>query len=86
MLLTHEQFVEGKANGPPEYIIAEDQIIDLLLKLTPAQEALVWGGEGCLWAELVTEVMLDGRLSPGATVVAECFWSPAFVRDAEGMS
>ena len=83
--LTHEQFAEGKAKGLPEAIVAEDQVIDPSLKLVPAQQALVLGGEGALWTEMVTEEMLDGRLWPGAAVVAERFWSPASVRDTAEM-
>jgi hexosaminidase len=83
--LTSEQFVEGKAKGLPEFIIAEDQVIDPSLKLSPAQQTLVLGGEGCIWTELVTDEMLDGRLWPGAVAVAERLWSPASVRDAADM-
>jgi hexosaminidase len=83
--LTHEQFAEGKAKGLPEAILAEDQVIDPSLQLSPAQQTLVLGGEGALWTELVSEEMLDGRLWPGAAVIAERLWSPASVRDTEEM-
>jgi hexosaminidase len=83
--LTHEQFAEGKAKGLPAFIIAEDQVIDPSLQLSPAQQALVLGAEAALWTEMVTEEMLDGRLWPGAAVVAERLWSPAAVRDPAEM-
>jgi hexosaminidase len=83
--LTKEQFAEGQAKGLPEFIIAEDQVIDPSLKLSPEQQALVLGGEGCMWTEIVTEEMLDGRLWPAAAAVAERFWSPASVRDTADM-
>jgi hexosaminidase len=82
---TREQLEEGKKKGLPEVVIAEDAAIDPSLKLSPAQQALVLGGEGALWTEMVTEEMLDGRLWPGAAVVAERFWSPASVRDTAEM-
>ncbi|HKB39545.1 MAG TPA: family 20 glycosylhydrolase [Gemmataceae bacterium] len=83
--LTREQVAEGKKKGLPESILAEDSVIDPSLKLSPAQQALVLGGEGCLWTEIVTEEMLDGRLWPAAAVVAERFWSPASARDTAEM-
>lgn len=49
--------------------------------LTPAQAALVIGGEAPLWAEAVTDEMMDGRLWPRAALMAERFWSRADVRD-----
>jgi hexosaminidase len=83
--LTHEQFEEGKAKGLPPAILAEDQVIDPSLKLSPAEQARVLGGETALWTEMVTEEMLDNRLWPGATVIAERLWSPASVRDTAEM-
>lgn len=82
---TREQVAEAKAKGLPDAIIAEEAIIDPSLKLSPAQQALVLGGEGCIWTEIVTEEMLDGRLWPAAAIVAERFWSPASMRDTAEM-
>lgn len=45
----------------------------------------VLGGEACLWAELVTDQLLDTRLWSRMPAIAERFWSPADVRDTDDM-
>ncbi|WKE48736.1 family 20 glycosylhydrolase [Gluconobacter oxydans] len=49
--------------------------------LDDGQKALVMGAEGTLWAEMVSEPMLDGRLWPRMAALAERFWSAQDVRD-----
>lgn len=53
--------------------------------LTEAQERLVLGAEAPLWAELVSDEMLDGRLWPRALALGERFWSPRSLRDPNAM-
>lgn len=53
--------------------------------LTPEQEALVMGGEACMWAEHVSMQVLDSRLWPRLGPFAERFWSPASVRNVDDM-
>ncbi len=44
---------------------------------------LILGGEACLWSELVTDAVLDLRLWSRLPAVAERFWSPGTLVDAE---
>lgn len=45
--------------------------------LSPAQAALVIGGEVCSWNEYVDSGCLEGMIFPRAAAAAEKLWSPA---------
>lgn len=53
--------------------------------LTPAQQALVLGGEACMWGEYVVTETLASRIWPRLATIAERFWSPGSVVDIADM-
>lgn len=67
--------------------IATSQLLEGIkpASVNEQQQTLILGGELALWAEIVTEDVIDLRLWPRAFVVAERLWSPADLRDEDSL-
>lgn len=82
--MSQSEYEENKKTGGGA-LVGEGSVTKRLPALTEAQQRLVLGAEAPLWAEIVTDEMLDGRLWPAAAAFAERLWSPASVVNQEDM-
>ncbi|MBL7239518.1 beta-N-acetylhexosaminidase [Komagataeibacter rhaeticus] len=85
--------LDPQGNGLPPDQVAQAHAsfldafaLDPTARMTPAQDRRVMGAEAALWTEIVTEDMLDSRLWPRSAALAERFWSPASVPDADSLA
>lgn len=83
--MTAQDLAKVRRNPVTAAQVSDGLVARQVPPLTPDQEKLVIGGEAAMWAETVTDEMLDGRLWPRSLTVAERFWSPASVKDADDM-
>jgi hexosaminidase len=81
-------YAKVKAIGNPALAgpFPESQVIRPGQAYSDAQKALIRGAEAPLWAEMVTDELLDSRLWPRLAALAERFWSPQSVRDVNDMN
>ena len=64
---------------------AVDPLAGEAAQLAAEQQALVLGGEACIWSEYVTPEIFDQRVWPRMAAIAERFWSPANTTDVASM-
>ena len=81
-ILSHGFYIDLIQHADTHYL--NDPIPDSV-KLTPAESAMVLGGEATMWSELVTAETVDSRIWPRLGPIAERLWSSAEVRDVADM-
>ncbi len=81
-ILSHGYYIDLIQHADTHYL--NDPIPDTV-KLTPAETALVLGGEATMWSELITPETVDSRIWPRLAPIAERLWSDAEIRDVPDM-
>jgi hexosaminidase len=81
-ILSQPYYLDGMKSAETHYLADP---LPSTSSLTPAQRALVLGGEVCMWAEHIDERSVDSRIWPRAAAVAERFWSPESVTNVDDM-
>jgi len=70
---------------PAGYHYAVDPLAGPAAQLTPEQQALILGGEACMWGELIGPETVDSRIWPRMAAIAERLWSPRDVAGVDSM-
>ncbi len=71
--------------SPASYHYGIDPLAGPAAQLTPEAQQRILGGEACMWAEYVNAETVDSRVWPRMAAIAERFWSPKDVTDADSM-
>lgn len=72
-------------HGDPASVHYKADPVPVGTDLTPEQAKLVLGGEACMWSEHIKPDSIDSRIWPRLAAIAERFWSPQTVQDADDM-
>ncbi len=81
-ILSAPFYLDGMKTAEEHYL-ADPLPADM--QLTPEQQALILGGEVCMWGEQLNERTIDSRIWPRTAAIAERFWSPVNRRDVADM-
>ncbi|MEO7716140.1 MAG: family 20 glycosylhydrolase [Capsulimonas sp.] len=83
-ILSHGYYLDNPISVSEMY--ANDPAAGPAATLSASEQALILGGEACMWTERVTPAALDARVWPRAAAVAERLWSPAAISDTDDLA
>ena len=70
---------------PAAYHYSIDPLAGPAAQLTPERQALILGGEACMWGELIGPETVDSRIWPRMAAIAERLWSPRETTGVDSM-
>ena len=81
-ILSQPYYLDGMKSAKEHY---QSDPIPPNSGLTPEQQALILGGEVCMWGEHLNSVSIDSRIWPRTAAIAERLWSPQSVDNVDDM-
>jgi hexosaminidase len=81
-ILSAGYYLDGMATSATHYAVDP---LPATSDLTPEQAARIFGGEACMWGELITPDNIDSRIWPRTAAIAERLWSPREVKDVDDL-
>ncbi len=81
-ILSQPYYLDGMKSAKEHY---QSDPIPPNSGLTPEQQALILGGETCMWGEHVNSLSIDSRIWPRTAAIAERLWSPQSVDNVDDM-
>ena len=82
-LLSSGYYLDLMGTAASHYAV--DPFADGVTDLSEEEKQRILGGEACMWTEYVSPENIDSRIWPRAAAIAERFWSPQNVTDANSM-
>jgi hexosaminidase len=82
VILSQPYYLDGMKSAKEHY---QSDPIPPNSGLTPEEQALILGGETCMWNEQVNQLSIDSRIWPRSAAIAERLWSPQSVDNVDDM-
>jgi hexosaminidase len=73
------------AMAPAKKYYSVDPMSNADATLNVDQQKHILGGEGCMWAEFITDDNIDSRIWPRSAAISERLWSASQMQDVDSM-